>query len=82
MPGALKREFDFYRANQDELVAKYDGKVIAIKDGVVLGVFESDLAAVTEVQKTHALGTFLVQRVSPGEEAYTMTINSPGVVAS
>ncbi len=82
MPGALKKEFDFYRANQDELVAKYDGKVIAIKDGEVLGVFESDLAAVTEVQKTHPLGTFLVQRVSPGEEAYTMIINSPGVVAS
>ena len=82
MASILKKEFDFYRANQAEMVSKYDGKVIAIKDGEVLGVFESDLSAVSEVQKTHPLGTFLVQRVSAGEEAYTMTINSPGVVAS
>ena len=75
----LKKESDFYRAHQDEMVAKYNGKVIAIKDGLVLGAFESDLAAVTEVQKTHPLGTFLVRRVSPGNEAYTITIYSPGV---
>ncbi len=82
MASVLKKEFDFYRTNQDEMVAKYDGKVIAIKNGVVLGVFESDLAAVTEVQKSHPLGTFLVQGVSVGNEAYTVTIVSPGVVAS
>ena len=77
MTSVLKKEFDFYRANQDEMVAKYDGKVIAIKDGEVLGVFEDYLAAVTKVRKSHALGTFLVQRVSEGDEAYTMTIVSP-----
>ena len=82
MASVLKKEFDFYRTNQDEMVAKYDGKVIAIKNGVVLGVFESDLAAVTEVQKCHPLGTFLVQGVSVGNEAYTVTIVSPGVVAA
>ena len=81
MSSVLKKEFDFYRTNQDEMVAKYDGKVIALKYGEVLGVFESDLAAVTEVQKSHSLGTFLVQRVSAGDEAYTVTIISPGVVA-
>ena len=36
MPSALKKEFDFYLANQDEMVAKYDGRVIAIKDGTCL----------------------------------------------
>ena len=82
MTSVLKREFDFYRAHQDEMVAKYDGKVIVIKDGEVLGVFENDLAAVTETRKTHELGTFLVQRVSEGDGAYTATIVSPGVVVS
>lgn len=82
MPSVLKKEFDFYLANQDELVAKYDGKVIAIKDGVVLGAFDTDLAAVTEVTKSHALGTFLVQKVSAGKEAYTVTIVSPSVGVS
>ena len=82
MTSVLKKEFDFYLANQDEMVAKYDGKVIAIKDGEVLGVFEDYLAAVTEVRKSHELGTFLVQRVSEGDEAYTMSIVSPRVVIS
>ena len=81
MPSVLKKEFDFYRANQDEIVAKYDGKVIAIKDGVVLGAFADDLEAVTVVKKQHLLGTFLVQRVSAGEEAYTVSIISPREVS-
>ena len=81
MSTPLQLEFDFYLANQAEMVAKYDGKVIAIKDSEVLGVFESDLEAVTEVQKSHPLGTFLVQRVSAGTEAYTVTIASPWTVA-
>ena len=82
MTSVLKKEFDYYRAHQDEMVAKYDGKVIAIKDGEVVGVFENDLSAVTETRKTHELGTFLVQRVSEGDEAYTVTIISPNVVIS
>ncbi len=73
---------EFFRANQDELVAKYNGKVLAIKDGAVLGVFESDLEAITETQKSHLLGTFLVRRVRAGDEAYSMTITSPRVWAS
>ena len=80
MTSTLEKEVEFFRANQEELVAKYDGKVIALKDGIVLGVFESDLAAVIEVQKSHPLGTFLVRRVSAGNEAYTMTVASPSVV--
>ena len=82
MASALKKEFDFYRAHQDEMVAKYDGKVIAIKDGKVLGAFEDHFAAVLEVRKTHEMGTFFVQRVSEGDKDYTVTITSPGVVIS
>ncbi len=82
MTSVLKKEFDFYRAHQDEMVAKYDGKVIAIKDGEVLGAFESHLAAVTEVRKSHEMGTFLVQRVSEGDKDYTVKITSPRVVIS
>ena len=76
MTSVLKKDFDFYRAHQDEMVTKYDGKVIAIKDGEVLGVFDTDIEAVIEVQKAHPLGTFLVRRVSSGNEAYTIKINT------
>ena len=76
MSNELKKEFDFYLANQEEMVKKYDGKVIVLKDGEVLGAYDSELAAVIETQKDHSLGTFLVQRVSEGDEAYTETFHS------
>ena len=72
----LAKEFDYYLANQDSLVARYDGKVIAIKDCIVLGAYDSHIEAVRESQKTHELGTFLVQAVSPGPDAYTQTFHS------
>ena len=50
MSDALKKELDFYIAHQDEMVAKYDGKVIAIKNGEVLGAFETHLKAVTAIE--------------------------------
>ena len=68
----LFREFDYYLANQDAMVEQYNGRVIVIKDCVVLGVYDTSIEAVMETQKLHELGTFLVQRVSPGTEAYTV----------
>ena len=72
----LTREFDNYRAKQSEMVAQYNGRVIVLKGGEVIGVFESELAAMTETKKTHEVGTFLIQKVSEGEEAYSQTYQS------
>ena len=69
----VEGEFDYFRANQDALVEQYNGRVIVIKDRVVLGAYDSYIEAVVETQKHHELGTFLVQAVSPGKEAYTVT---------
>ena len=76
MGDTLIDEFEFYLANQDDMVQRYNGKVIALKDHEVLGAYSSELEALTEVQRTHELGTFLIQRVSPGDEAYTATFHS------
>ena len=76
MGATLSEEFEFYLANQDDMVQRYNGKVIALKDHEVLGAYSSELEALTEVQRTHELGTFLIQRVSPGDEAYTATFHS------
>jgi hypothetical protein len=72
----LTDAFQYYLDNQDELVKKYNGKVIVIKDGEVLDSFDDELTAVTETQKKVELGTFLVQRVSPGTSAYAQTFHS------
>jgi len=76
MESTLKREFDYFRANQDDLVRQYNGKYVVIKNQKVIGVFDDAVSAVSETQKTHELGTFLVQKVEPGEGAYTQTFHS------
>lgn len=76
----LKRQFQFYLDHQAELVRKYDGKVIVLKDDVVLGAYSDEAEAVRETQREHELGTFLVQRVSAGSEDYTQTFQSRVVI--
>jgi len=70
----LEREFHYYLAHQDELVRKYNGKYIVIQETTVLGAYNSEWEAVQEMTKQgYELGTFLVQRCEPGEDAYTVT---------
>ncbi len=72
----LEKEFKYYLDHQDELVKKYNGKFIVIKDCKVIGVFDDELQAVTETESKHELGTFLVQKCEPGSESYTQTYHS------
>ena len=81
MSVSLQREFEFYLANQDEMVKQYDGKVIVLKNDEVLGVYDSELSAFTEVVKQHERGTFMIQRVSEGNEAYTAIFSTPGILS-
>ena len=76
MRNQLEKEFAYYLDHQDEMVKKYDGKYIVIKDSKVLGDYDDELIAITETQKSHELGTFLVQLVSKGTSAYTQTFHS------
>ena len=75
----LEKEFKFYLDHQEELVNQYNGKIIVLKDGKVLGAYDSDLEALTVTKKDHEMGTFLIQKVSPGDEAYTLTFHSRAV---
>jgi hypothetical protein len=81
MTRSLRDEFQFYLDHQDELLKKYEGKYIVIKNGEVLGAYDNELAAITKTQKSHPLGTFLVQLVSRGPDAYTQTFHSRVVFA-
>ena len=72
----LNREFEYYLAHQDELVEQHNGLCLVIKDLQVIGVYRNEIEAVVETAKEHDPGTFLVQRVSPGDEAYTATFHS------
>ena len=59
----LEREYGYYLDHQEELIAKYLGKVIVIAEDSVDGVFESSQNAYTETIKTRPLGTFLIQEI-------------------
>ena len=72
----LEKEFQYYVNHQDELVRKYNGKILVIKDQKVIGVFENEIDAIQAVSKDHEIGTFLVHRCEPGEQNYTMSFHS------
>ena len=74
--GELEKEFNYYLKYQDELVKKYNGKFIVIKNCEVIGAFDSELEAVEKTAEKHELGTFLVQKCEPGSESYTQTYHS------
>ncbi|MCL1916385.1 MAG: hypothetical protein FWG17_06760 [Desulfovibrionaceae bacterium] len=50
-------QLDMYRARQADIVRQYDGKIIAVKDGEVQGVYAT---------KTEALDA-MCRRFTPGD---------------
>ena len=78
---ALKNEFDYYVKNQDELVKKYNGRFLVIKDSQVIGDYDDELEAIKKTMEKHELGTFLVQKCEPGNESYSQTFHSRVVFA-
>jgi hypothetical protein len=72
----LEKEFEYYIKHQEELVKKHSGKFIVIKDQNVIGVYDSDLEAISETTKEHEIGSFLVHKCEPGEQNYTATFHS------
>jgi hypothetical protein len=74
----MHADFEWFIRNQDRLVKKYNGKVLAIRNKRVLGAFASAAAAINGVK--YEMGEFLVQRCVPGEKAYSAVVHTPGMV--
>lgn len=72
----LNKEFDYYLDHQNELVNKYNGRFIVIKDCQVLGDYETEIEAVEKTSIKHEIGTFLVQLCRPGKDNYTSHFHS------
>lgn len=73
---ALEKEFTYYTTHQKELVKKYEGKYLVIKNEQVIGVHGTREEAIQEAMKDHKLGTFLVQYVQEGERSTSQTFHS------
>jgi len=76
MSKPLEKEFKYYIENQNKLVKRYNNKYVVIKNKKVIGVYDSEVKAVQETSKNEPLGTFLVQKCTPGKESYTQTYHS------
>lgn len=76
----LKKEFEYFIAHQAELVEKYNGKFIVIKDQKVVGDFATQEEAYASASQQYELGTFLIQEVRPGTEVFTQTFHSRVVI--
>jgi len=76
----LEKEFKYYLKNQDELVKKYEGKFIVLKDEKVIGAYSSHLEAYNETVKTEELGTFLIQHCLPGSNSHSQTFHSQVII--
>ena len=76
MTKKLEKEFKYYLDNQSDLLKKYDGKFLVIKDTEVIGTYDTELKALEETVKKHELGTFLIQHCTPGADHYTQTYHS------
>jgi len=76
MADHLKQAFEYFLAHKPELEQQYNGKVIVIRDGQVVGAYATEAEAVAVAAKQFELGTFLVQRVVPGDSATTQTFHT------
>ncbi len=72
----LKKELDFFKRNQQDLVSKYDGKFLVIKDEEIKGAYGTEIEAYSDAKSKFELGTFLIQECRPGENSYTQTFHS------
>ena len=76
-PDALKKNLEWYIANQQELADKYNGKVLLIVDQKLIKAFDDMGAAYTETMKSYTPGTFTLQPCSPDADSYTLMLYSP-----
>lgn len=76
----IQNEFKYYLKHQAELVKKYSGKFIVLKNEKVIGVYNSHSEAYNETVKNDELGTFLIQHCLPGADSYSQTFHSQVII--
>ena len=72
----LQKEFAYYIEHHDELVEKYNGKVIVLRGTEVLAEFSALSDAYWWAVQEDLLGKVMIQKVEPGEDNYTLTVHT------
>jgi hypothetical protein len=77
----FEKELAFFIDHQEELVSKYGGQVLLLKDAAVVGAYPTPLAADAAGRVRFGSGTYMLQPCEPGSSAYTVTISTQGIIA-
>ena len=72
----LRKEFEWYLENQNELVIQYDGKYLVISGRKVLFASVDKNEAYNNGINGVGVGNFILQHCTAGEEAYTATFHT------
>jgi len=75
----LDKEFQYYLDNQEKLVKIYNGRTIVIAGEKVVGDYNNSEEAYLASKEKFELGTFLIQKCTPGDEDYTQYFYTPRV---
>jgi len=78
----MSTQLDMYTARQAEIVREYNGKIIVVKDGEVLGAYPSKTEAFDAAVKQYSPGGFIVIKCTPGDEEYTRRFRSRAIFAT
>ena len=73
----LSKNLDWYIANQADLVAQHNGKVLLIVDQKLVAAFDTMELAYFAALDTYQPGSFTLQPCSPGPDGYTLRLYSP-----
>lgn len=76
-----KSDFEYFIAHYQELYEKYGHKFIAIKNKTVLGVYDTEIAAIDDISKQYPLGTFIIQECNGDESGYSNYISSWQIIS-
>lgn len=71
-----KDDFNYFIEHYQEFYNKYGHRFLAIKNSEILGVYDTEKEAITDVSKKHPLGTFIVQECNGEESGYTNYVSS------
>lgn len=64
----LEKEYQYFLKHKDDLLKDYEGKFIVIVGEEIIGHYSSREDALKDAVTKHTLGSFLIQRVSRGED--------------
>lgn len=76
----LEKEFKYYLDHQEELIKKYKGRFIVIRNDEVIGDYSTEQEAYEKSKIIYKVGTFLIQLCSPGKSDYTSTFHSRVII--